>query len=229
MSRRIRRRARKQNQRRALIIGGIVLVAVLAIFLIRYFSVKSAVDKVADNAVGNNITIDGIDVSGQTADEVKETLNTQLKEYRAQKITFIADGTETVVTLGDLGLSIANVDKVVQDAVSYGKKGSVWKRHQILKDLEKEAKNYEMSFAIDLAAVETTVSKKIPPLSDCAVNATIKRENGTFVITDGRSGKKVDIAESVNVVKAHFNETWKPKANETITLITVVDEPDIKT
>lgn len=229
MNRRIRGRAKKQRQRRALIIGGIVLVAILIAFLIRYISVKNAVNAVEKDTIWNNITIDGIEVSGMTADEAKAALETRLAEYQKQKITLIADGAETVVTLGDLGLNIANTDAVVKEAVSYGKEGSVWKRYRILKDLEKETKSYDVTFNIDSEVVATTISDKVPALDDAAVDATIKRENGAFVITEGHSGKKIDKTASVQVIEEHFNAEWKPGSSEKITLVTVVDEPDIKT
>ena len=228
MSKRIRRRARRRQQKRALIIGGIALVAVLAVFMIRYFSVKNAVDEVAKDKIWNHITIEGIDVSGMTEAEAKKALETKVSDYQAQKVTLIAEGTKTVVTLEELGLGIKNADAVVKEAVSYGKTGSVWKRYDMLKKLEKELKNYEVLYGIDISKAKTVISKEIQLSGDAAVNATIKRENGAFIIAEGRSGKKVDIAESVKVLEAHFNDAWKPKADESLTLVTVVDEPDIK-
>lgn len=228
MSRRVRRRAKKRNQRRVLIIGGITLVAVLAVFLIGYFSMKSAVNKVAKDTIWDNISIDGVDVSGMDAEAVKEALEAKVTGYQAKEITLIADETETVVTLGELGFDIANVDELIQEAVSYGKEGSVWSRYQKMKDLKNEAVEIEATYSIDSETVKTTVAEKIPHLDDEAQNATIKRENGAFVVIEGRSGKKIDVEESTKVIEDYFNAEWEPKAEEIITLVTVVDEPDIK-
>lgn len=227
MSRRIRGRAKRRNQRRAIIIGGIALVVVLVAFLIGYFSVKSAVNKVAKDVIWDNITIDGVDVSGMTAKEAKEALETKVTEYQAKEVTLIADDTETVVTLGELGFGIEDVDAYIQEAVSYGKEGSVWSRYGKLKDLEKESVDIEVTFTVDSTVVETTITEKITHLNNEAKDATIKRENGGFVITKEKAGKKIDLTESVNVVGEHFNAGWVPKEGETITLVTVVAQPDI--
>lgn len=228
MSRRVSKRARKRKQRRALLLGAIALVAVLAVFLVGYFSMKSAVNKVAKDTIWDHISIDGVDVSGMDAEAAKEALEAKVTGYQAKEVTLIADKTETVVTLDELGFNIANVDELIQEAVSYGKVGSVWSRYQKLKDLKKEAVEIEATYSIDSETVKTTVAEKIPHLDDEAVNATIKRENGAFVITEGKSGKKIDIEESTKVIEEYFNAEWEPKAEEIITLVTVVDEPDIK-
>lgn len=228
MRKRTRRRDGRQNQHRALIIGGIILVAVLVAFLVGHFSMKSAVNKVAEDTVWDNISIDGVDVSGMKAEAAKEALEKKADEYQTKEITLIADETEVVVTLSDLGFGFKNVDELIRKAVAYGKEGSVRSRYQKLKDLEEETLNFEVTYTIDSAVVETTISEKLPRLGNEAVNATIKRENGAFVITEGKSGKKIDLEESINVIAGYFGDDWEPKAEESITLATVEDEPDIK-
>ena len=228
MSRRVRRRAKRRNQKRALLLCGIALVAVLAVFLIGYFSMRSAVNKVAKDTIWNNIFIDGVDVSGMKAKEVKEALSQKLEEYQKQEITLIADKTKTVVTLKDLGFDMKDVDKLIEEAVMFGKEGSVWSRHQKLKALEDEPQNYEVTFIVDEKVAETTITNKIPHLDNEAKDATIKRENGVFTVTEGKSGKKIDLKASTKVIADYFNNNWIPQANENITLVTIVDEPDIK-
>lgn len=228
MSRRVRRRAKRRNQKKALLLGGIALVVVLAVFLIGYFSMKSAVNKVAKDIIWNNISIDGVDVSGMKAEEAKEALAEKIAQYQAQEITLIADGTEAVVTLKELGFDMKNIDKLVGEAVEFGKEGSVWSRHRQLKELEEQPKNLEVTFTVDSKVAESTITKKIPHLDNEATNATIKRENGTFSVTEGSSGKKIDLEASTKVIADYFSKDWKPQAKESITLVTTVDEPDIK-
>ena len=99
MSRRGRGRARRRNQRRAILIGGCALIVILVAFFIGYFSVKSAVNEVPKDVIWNNIKIDGVDVSGMNAKEASEALKKKVDEYQKKEVTLIADGTETVVTL----------------------------------------------------------------------------------------------------------------------------------
>ena len=228
MSRRGRGRARRRNQRRAILIGGCALIVILVAFFIGYFSVKSAVDEVPKDVIWNNIKIDGVDVSGMNAKEASEALKKKVDEYQKKEVTLIADGTETVVTLEELGFNIEDVDALVQEAVSYGKEGSVWSRYGELQDLEKEALDLKVRFKVDSKVIEKTITEKITNLKNEAKDATIKRENGTFVVTKEKEGKKIDLTQSIKVIAEHFNAGWEPNAGETINLVTVVAEPDIK-
>lgn len=228
MTKRTRRKSTRQTPKRALIIGGIVLLAILAAFLIGHFSMKNAVNKVAEDTIWDHISIDGVDVSGMKAEAAKEALEKKVAEYQTKEITLIADKTEVVVTLSDLGFNFKNADKLIQKAIAYGKEGSLRSRYQKIKDLEEEAVNFEVTYTVDSAVVKTTISEKLPHLDNEAVNATIKRENGAFVVTEGKSGKKIDLEESINVITDYFDGDWKPKAEESIELVTVVDEPDVK-
>lgn len=228
MSRRLRRRAKKRAQKKALLLCGIALAVVLAVFLIGYFSVKSSVNKVAKDTIWDNISIDGIDVSGMKADEAKKALTQKLKEYQKQEITVNADGTKAAITLKDLGFDMKDIDKLIEEAVNYGKEGSVWSRRQKMKALENEPKNFEVTFTVDEKVAGTTITKKIPHLDNEAVNATIKLEDGVFTVTEGKSGKKIDLKASTQVIANYFEKDWVPQAKDTIQLVTVVDEPDIK-
>lgn len=228
MSRRVRGRANRRNQKRTLMIGGIVLIAVLVAFLVGYFSVKKSVNKVAKDIIWDQISIDGVDVSGMTAKEAKAALEAKITGYQLKEVTLVADETEAVVTLGDLGFAYENADELIEEAVSYGKKGSVWSRYKKLKNLQENVQEYEAGYVVDETAIPTVISQKIPHLENEAVNATIKRENGTFVVTEGKSGKKIDLEESTKVIVDYFGDEWEPKAEEIITLVTVVDEPDVK-
>lgn len=228
MSRRVRRRAKRRNQKKALLFVGVALVAVFAVFLIGYFSMKSAVNQVAKDTIWNHISIDGVDVSGMKAKEAKEALAQKVEEYQAQQITLVADGTKAEVTLKEFGFHVKDIDKLIKEAVAFGKEGSVWSRYQLLQDLEERPKDFEVTFTVDEKALETTITKKIPHLDNEAKNATIKRENGTFKVTEGTAGKKIDLAASAKLITDYFKKEWKPQAKDTITLVTVVDEPDIK-
>lgn len=228
------RRGRRQNRRkriaakkRAVLIGAVVLTVALIAFLVVYFVMKNAVNKVAADTIWDNIYIETVDVSGMDSKEAKDALNALLSEYKAQKIKLVAEEAEIEVTLEELGFRMKKADKLVDKAVSYGKKGSVWSRYQDIKNLEKKAVKLEASYDIDTDAVGKVISEKFSKLEGAAVNATIKRQNGQFVITDGKAGIKVDAKASVENIKDHFGKDWKFQGAETITLVTTVDEPDV--
>lgn len=222
-----RQNKRKSLQRkRALMLGGAALAVLLVVFCSVYFVRKSAVDKVPKDTVCNNVYIENIDVSGMKAEEVKAAVEAKLTEDQAKTVSLLAEETKADVTLGDLGLSLENIDELVEEAVSYGKEGSVWSRYKKIKDLEEEAKSIEASYVVDAEKVQTVLTEQIPELENAAKDASLTRKNGQFVITDGVSGKEVDVEESIKVIETYFNEDWENASGE-IELVTTTDEPDV--
>ena len=228
------RRGRRQRKRRGLaakkraifISAGVLGVALMA-FLVVYFVMRNAVNKVAADIIWDNIYIETVDVSGMDAKEANKALEDLAAEYKGQTIKLVAEKSEAEVTLEELGFQIKEVDKLVEKAVSYGKKGSVWKRYQDIKELREKAVRLKASYSIEQEAVEKVISEKFSTLEGAAVNASLKRENGQFVITEGKAGVKVDTEASIQNMKEHFGKDWEFQGAETITLVTTVDEPDV--
>lgn len=232
MTRRGRRQRRRgvAVKRRAIILGAGVLGVALIAFLVVYFVMRNAVNKVAADIIWDNIYIETVNVSGMKAKQAKKALQELSEEYKAQKIKLVAEESEVEVLLEELGLRMKDVDKLVKEAVSYGKKGSVFARYQKLKSLKGKVVEpvlIEASFEVDKEAVSKVILEKFSKLEGAAVDATIKRVNGQFVISDGKSGVKVDMEKSLKNINDHFGKDWKYKGIETINLETTVDEPDI--
>lgn len=215
------------NKKRALLIGGIVSAVVLAAFLIAYFVVRGAVNKVPADTICNNIYIGNINVSDMNGKEAKQALEEKVVEYQGETVKLSAEDTEAEVTLADLGFQIQDLDKLVKKAVSYGKKGSVWSRYQEMKALEEGTKNFEVTYVVDAELAKKTMSEKIPQLNNAAKNATIKRENGAFIVTDSAAGRKIEPEASIKVIEEYLNKEWKSQTKGTIELVTTVDEPDV--
>lgn len=233
MTRRGRRQRRRKGiavQRRAILIGAGVLGVALIAFLVVYFVMRNAVNQVAADVIWDNIYIESVDVSGMDAEKAKAAVESLAAEYKAQKIKLVAEETEVEVTLEELGFQIKKIDELVDKAVSYGKNGSVFARYQQLKPLKGkvvEPVRVEASYGIDKEMAGKVVSEKFAKLEGAAVDASLKREGGKFVITDGKAGIKVDLEKSVQNIRDHFGKDWEHKGVETITLVTTVDEPDV--
>lgn len=206
--------------------SGLVLIVLLLIFLIVYFVLRTKVNQVPEGTICENIYIDDVDVSGMKAEEAKAALAATEETYRASTLELKVEEASAEVTLGELGFRLKEIDKLVADAVSYGKKGSLWSRYKKQKDLKKEKKEFCPTYEIDAAAVEALVSEKIPHLENEAKDATIKRENGRFVITDEVKGIAIDTAESAKVIETYLNQEWQ-KDGGRIELVSKVGEPKV--
>lgn len=130
------------------------------------------------------------------------------------------------VTLGELGFTVKDMKKLIEDAADYGKDGSVWSRYRKIKNLEKKKKNISAAYQIDKEKTKTVLAEKAQPLEKTATNASIKRENGAFVITDEVKGQKIDVEASIKVIEKYLNKKWDKKTAE-VKLTSTEDEPQI--
>ena len=91
------RRGRRQNRRRsaaskkrAILIGAGVLGVALIAFLVVYFVMRNAVNKIAADIIWDNIYIETVDVSGMDAEKANKALEELATEYKAQTIKLVA-------------------------------------------------------------------------------------------------------------------------------------------
>lgn len=229
--RRGRSRYRSRNRRKAIMkrrltIGGMVLVLALLIWGGLYFYAKSYVDKQGQNVIYNHIYIDGVDVSGMTADEAKEVLSAKVTEHGATKLTLKLEKEKMKVSLSELGLSMPDMEETIKQALSYGKAGSVFSRYKEIKKLKKENVEFTASYAIDEEQTKAVLEERMKKVNKGTLDATIKRRNGQFVITDEATGITVDMEASQKILAEYFTGDWQNKAT-VIELVAVADEPKV--
>ena len=220
-------RGNAAQKKHAMIIGAVVLAVVLTAVLILCLFVRKAVNKQATDIIWNNIYIDAINVSGMDRKEAQAALVSLVSEYKHQSVKLIIEHTEAEVSLESLGFEAEEIDQLIDEAVSYGKKGSIWSRYKKLKALKEKAVRFEMSYAINEEITKQVILDQFAKIERLAVNATIKRENGQFVITEEQSGIKVDMDLSVQKVKDYFQKEWKCQSAHAIDLLTQVHEPNV--
>ena len=228
----MRRRSRRARMKRRLLIGGMVLTAAIVIFLGVFLWLQGTVKQVPKDRIAKNIYIGNesisVNVSGMTEKQAKEALSEQIEKYEKETVLLIADGKEIEVTLEDLGLQIKSPESLAKKAVSYGKAGSLLQRYSKLKGLKKEKKLFEAEYIVDKETMSKFFAEGMEGLEDEAQNATIKRENGQFVITEGKAGKKIDVDKAFQSIQDYIKYDWKKVESNKIELATMLSEPDIK-
>ena len=222
-----RERARKLRIRRAIVLGGSAFAIAIMVFFIAYFILNGTVSQVKKGTIGPNIYIANVHVSGLTAKEAKESLKKQVEAHGKETVTLVAEDAEVEVPLAELGFQIKDIDKLVEQAVSYAQEGNVFSRYRKIKSLEAGVKRFDVTYTIDENTAKDTITDKMPELENAAKDATIKRVDNAFVITEGKKGKKVDLKESVKTIEQYLNKSWKHKDSEKIELVTTTEEPNV--
>lgn len=222
ISKKKQQRIRERN-RRVLIF---LLVTAALVAGITYALLYRYVNKTEETLVYDNIYIGPNKVGGMSEAEIKSDLAERLESYKEIKLELTSDDKSVEVSLGDLGLTMQNMEELAEKAVNYGKEGSVWKRFKEIRKLEKEAVVLEEQFVLADDA-EEVLEKKTAKLERKAVDATIKHSGSGFTITEAIEGKRINLEESVEEIITYLNEGWEYEDAQ-VELVQEVEEPEIK-
>ncbi len=196
----------------------------LTFVIVCFYVLGMQVQASETSMIQNGIYVDNIDISGMTEEEATTAVNAYVTSLEETKITLNAgDDNSFDVTASELGL-IWNNPNVIEEASGYGVKGNIIQRYKAKKDLEHENKVFKVTFDIDKAVAENLLNEKCSEFHMEAVDATLKREDGKFIIEPGKEGHEVEVGESVKAIESYINAEWNHEACA-IDLVTKVDEP----
>lgn len=150
--------------------------------------------------INRGVYADDVDLSGLTYKEARSKIEDYVSSLRNKQVslTSIKDRV-TTVSAGDLGLKWSNSDILIE-AVGLGKTGNVIARYKANKDLEVEHKVYDVRLTADKSYVRNVVQTESDACGSDAKDATMTRENGDFVYTEGQEGFGIDVDKSVDIV-----------------------------
>lgn len=165
-----------------------------------------------------------IDLSGKSAEEASQAIESYVEGLKAVEITLLAaDNQEVTTTAGSLGITWAN-PQLVQDALEIGTQGNVIERYKVMKDLEHENKVYDIEFNFDIEAINNILANECAKYDQKAVNVSLKRENGAFEVIEGQTGYQLDVEASIDSVYNYLTKEWNGEPGS-IPLVIAVQEP----
>lgn len=219
-----RKRQRKKKQIRLLIYAAVCLL--LLVMAGVYLSMRKYVNSVDKAVICENIYIGSQNVSGMNEEQAKKAVEKHREKDAAKKVTVKTQSGAADVTLGDLGLTAENTDRLIEKAVNYGKTGSTWSRYWKMKKLQKENYVIKEEFQLDPDTAGAALTKTCSPLLQAAVDAKIEKSGDGFKITSEQEGKKLDIDKTITVITDHINKSWDHK-EFSIDAVTETDKPEV--
>ncbi len=179
----------------------------------------------AEETIKAGIYIGDIDVGGMTEEEAVEAVNTYVDSLKPIEITLkAANAGEVQVTADELGIAWTN-QEVIREAAQIGQEGNVIARYKMMKDLQNENVHYDLKFTYDINAINDVLAGPCTEFDSRAVNATLTRENGEFIIHGGISGYLLDVEKSIDTVYEFMLNEWQGEADATIELVIEEEEP----
>lgn len=147
--------------------------------------------KTDDNHIYEGVSINGMDVSGNTKEEAEKKVAQYMEDLQKKKITFKTDLGKVSMTTKAMGLNYTN-QEVVEDAYSYGKVGNIIKRYKEQKDIKENMVDLQLEMTIDTKAIKKKLVSAEEKLVQKAENASLKRKSGKFEIIPEKTGITVD-------------------------------------
>ncbi|MGN1267036.1 MAG: VanW family protein [Dorea sp.] len=174
-----------------------------------------------------NIYIGPVNVSGMTKKEAKIAMQDHLEQSQSVKMTMLVDEKTTDTTLRDIELNYQNIDKVVDKAMEYGKKGTLLKRYRNIRKLQKEKLVLDENLVVNEEKLQAFIKENAVPLANHAVDATLEQTSSGFSISEEKEGMTVAVKKSIEKITKYLNEKWNHKDFE-IKLVQKTEKPSVK-
>lgn len=176
-----------------------------------------------ENKILPGIYADEMSLEGKTPKEAKDMIEGYVKELSGKEITLVAvDGNEVIVTPADLGFGWSNKE-IVDEAATIGQRGNVVQRYKAAKDLQYQNVVYKLEFTIDRELAGQVLTEQCAAFNVEAVDATLYKDEGGFIVQPGQVGKVVDEEASAELLDQFFNESWN-RENDSLELVIREDE-----
>lgn len=204
---------RRTKRRAPIAIVGIVL-ALVCVGVVALIAIQAKLKReiTSGGTIAENIQIGEVAVGKMHTKEAQDAVQSYVDQIMDKKFTVTTGETKLEATAEQLGLTWKNTG-VVKEAEAYGKEGSVFSRYRTEKGLKKKAKKFPLELEAKKEVIETFFKEKAPVFEQDAVDATLTRENGQFVVTDGKNGVKLDIEKSIENTEA-FLKNWNGSDTE---------------
>ena len=155
------------------------------------------------------ISIGGMDLGGLSQEEARKKVGDYVNGVKGQMITLQAGEKESSFAASEIGLDMSNPE-VVDEACNLGRSGNIIDRFKTVYGLTRNSVDYPIHFSYD----ETIAREKILTVEKSFLakkkDATIKRKNGKFIITDEVNGLDMDLEKNADqVINSLSQGNWE--------------------
>lgn len=222
-----RRNEQGKKHRKIAKICGLVFVCFLFVYGVIFTVVYRQVNKQAEDKICEGVFIGRTDVSGMDAKQAQSAVDKQAETCGKQKLSLSVEGKKSEVTLEELGFEISAEEKLIEEAVDYGKKGNVFSRYAEIRKLKKEKKTLKPVYQIEKEKAEKVLKEKVEGFLPKAVDATITRKDGAFVLTEEQQGRELDTEKTITAINKYLNKNWNGESGE-VQIVSTVKKPHVQ-
>lgn len=202
-----------------------VLLAVCAVAAILMLGNRVSAQEISgDVTIKDGIYAGEISLCGLTKEEARNKIEDYVTGLGQGQVTLVAAGGHKItVSAADLGVCWGNPE-IVEEAAKLGTEGNVIRRYKAMKDLLFENKVYDIALEFDVAAINDVIVNQCIQYDQKPVDAGLTREDGQFIIQEGKTGYETDIESSIDEVYSYLENHWQG-GNCEIALNVVEEKP----
>ena len=184
----------------------ILVISFISILGFKFYNTNQQMkDDLNVDTIYNNIYINGVDVGGLTKEEAEQKLNETIgAELSNKAITITNEEQYFTIYYSDLN-SRYDYTAAIDEAYSYARTGKIRERYDIILGLEEEPLMIETTFpfSYDEENIYSFLEahKYEVDIKPTNPTATSFDHNGSFVYTEGTSGKSLDVEKTGNDIK----------------------------
>lgn len=207
----------KKNTRILKTLAVLFVAGVLAVSIC-----NKAVAKNENATICDGVYLDGVYVGGLTESEAKAEYAEYIQGIGDLKLSITTSTGSFETTLSEIGIEVS-VENAVAQALHYGRSGNILSRYKEMKTLQAENVVLVPEKSYDKELLKSKLETETADIVTEPKNASIKRENGEFIIEDGVVGTTIKIDDTLALVDAVFAKAWEQKP---ISIAAVVEEKE---
>ncbi len=168
------------------------------------------------------ISTDGESLAGKTWEDALHTAEEKVKKQADVSVVLTIEDKKAETTAGELGIHWSNQEEAEKELKSYVG-GSLIRQYMNKKDLEKAPVDVSVQTAADPDKIRDFVDTHCDGVLTQPQDASIRRENGAFVITESVLGKVVDADATASALNTAF-EGLKDSGSEISVRAVITEE-----
>lgn len=181
-------------------------------------------EKRDDGRIKRGVTINGEDVSGMSKKEAKNKVREAVNNKTNVKVNIKVGDNTCKTRLVDLGYEWSDID-VVDDALEYGKVGSIVTRYVNNTQLRNGGKDFKIKMTLNKKKMKKKFKKAVRPYELPVFNAELKATGHGFHIIKEDNGYEVALKKSTDNFADFVNHKWDGKSDIDFKATTKVTKP----
>ena len=182
-----------------------IIISLIVIVVLMLCSVIFALLNINNNKIMKGVTINGVDISCYTKEELKEQYSELIKNNNSKIIELKYKEQQTDVTPEGLGTTY-NIDEIVEDAYSIGRRGNIFiNNFEIAKTLIFH-KDYNLKGTIDDKNLEDIIYTLNGFLENAIQEVSYYIDEDVLYIIKGKEGNAVNDKRLKELIEEKIND-----------------------